>query len=62
MKRVGRYEITELIGQGGMGTVYKAFDPLLARVVAIKVISAQFHAQPELPTPGTQSPAGPTRS
>ena len=48
MKRVGRYEITELIGQGGMGTVYKAFDPLLARVVAIKVISAQFHAQPEL--------------
>ena len=48
MKRVGRYEITELIGQGGMGTVYKAFDPLLARVVAIKVIAAQFHAQPEL--------------
>jgi len=48
VKRVGRYEITELIGQGGMGTVYKAFDPLLARVVAIKVISAQFHAQPEL--------------
>jgi eukaryotic-like serine/threonine-protein kinase len=31
-----------------MGTVYKAFDPLLARVVAIKVISAQFHLQPEL--------------
>jgi serine/threonine protein kinase len=48
VKRVGRYEITELIGQGGMGTVYKAFDPLLARVVAIKVISAQFHTQPEL--------------
>ncbi len=31
-----------------MGTVYKAFDPLLTRVVAIKVIAAQFHAQPEL--------------
>ncbi len=31
-----------------MGTVYKAFDPLLARVVAIKVISTQLHSQPEL--------------
>ena len=31
-----------------MGVVYKAFDPLLARVVAIKVISGQFHTQPEL--------------
>ena len=48
MKRVGRYEITELIGQGGMGTVYKAFDPLLARVVAVKVISAQLDGSPSM--------------
>ena len=48
LKNFGRYEIIDLLGQGGMGTVYKAFDPLLARVVAIKVISAQLHSQPEL--------------
>ncbi len=31
-----------------MGTVYKAYDPLLARVVAVKVISGQFSSQPDL--------------
>ena len=31
-----------------MGTVYKAYDPLLARVVAVKVISGQFSTQPDL--------------
>lgn len=37
-RTIGRYQIVRPIGQGGMGTVYLAEDPLLKRWVAIKVV------------------------
>ena len=38
-QNIGRYEIISEIGQGAMGVVYRALDPLLERTVAIKTIS-----------------------
>jgi protein kinase-like protein/WD40 repeat protein len=40
--RVGSYEVTDQIGAGGMGEVYRATDPALAREVAIKVLPSLF--------------------
>src|SRR5207237_3625161 len=37
---LGIYEVQEVIGQGGMGVVLKAFEPALHRHVAIKVLAA----------------------
>jgi len=39
--QLGRYTDLKLLGQGGMGAVYKAFDPSLHRTVAIKVMLGQ---------------------
>ena len=46
-KLSGRYEILELLGQGGMSAVYKAQDHNLKRVVAIKLIHAHLSSDPE---------------
>jgi serine/threonine protein kinase len=42
-----RYEIQTLIGQGGMASVYKAYDPNLRRAVAIKIIHPHLSNNPE---------------
>jgi len=48
--RLGPYEITSLIGAGGMGQVYRATDTRLGRSVAIKVLSTPHANDPELRT------------
>ena len=44
-KNLGRYHIIEPLGQGGMASVYKAFDTSLERHVAIKIIRADIETE-----------------
>src|SRR5512135_293958 len=39
LKKIGKYEIQEELGMGGMGVVYKGWDPVITREVAIKMLN-----------------------
>ena len=46
--RVGRYEIIQELGKGSMGLVYKAMDPMLNRLLAVKTIRFSDEFDPEV--------------
>jgi serine/threonine-protein kinase len=48
MATLGKYEIESELGHGGMGVVYRAFDPRLERLVALKTMHSSLAADPDV--------------
>jgi serine/threonine-protein kinase len=48
IKKIGKYDVLDVLGQGGMGIVYKAVDPAIGRKVAIKMMTGGFAENPDL--------------
>src|SRR5258708_7991685 len=46
MKKLGKFEILAKLGQGAMGVVYKARDPFIDRIVALKTLTTSLSSDP----------------
>ena len=44
--KIGRYEIRDELGRGGMATVYRGYDPQVKRFVAIKILPRELLHDP----------------
>ncbi|HEY7311653.1 MAG TPA: tetratricopeptide repeat protein [Gemmataceae bacterium] len=47
-RRIGRYQVFDEVGHGGMGNVFRGRDPELGRELAIKVLRAEHQLRPDL--------------
>ncbi len=47
LERVGRFRVQELVGEGAMADVYRAFDPSINRTLAIKVLKREYRENRE---------------
>jgi len=46
--KIGKYDVVDVLGKGGMGVVYKAMDNRIGRLVAIKMMTGGFADNPDL--------------
>jgi serine/threonine-protein kinase len=46
-KQIGKYDVLEVLGRGGMGVVYKAMDSRIKRLVAIKMMTGEVAKDPD---------------
>ena len=54
--KIGKYDVIDVLGRGGMGVVYKATDPHFNRLVAIKMMTGGFSDNPDLLNGSTAKP------
>src|ERR671919_3122232 len=48
VEKFSRYEMKEELGQGGMAAVYRAYDPLFEREVALKILKRELLNDPQV--------------